>query len=252
MSLRVEQRGPARILTLSRTAKKNALSSELCERLAREVELASADESVRGIVLAADGSVFAAGGDLDELEELLDVADGAERVLEMGRRLSVLETCPLPVVAAVTGNVYGGGCELLLLCDWVIVERGAELCFRHAAMGLSPAWGGASRLVERVGPLQAGRLLMTAAHVGAEEAVALGLAGEVAAEGTAVLAALAFVDHVARLDRHAVTAQKGSLLLARAAVLDGDAEESAQVFRRQWSSPAHREAMRRFRERARS
>ena len=166
--LEIESHGAARVIFLSRAEKRNALSLELAAALAVEVERAAADEEVRGIVLAARGPVFAAGGDLSEFQQLLEKKGGAEEVLAMGRRIREIERAPVPVLAAVTGHVFGGGCELLLLCDGAFVERGITLQFRHAEMGLAPAWGASVRLVERAGPLQATRLLATAEIIDAD------------------------------------------------------------------------------------
>jgi hypothetical protein len=143
MTVRVDQRGHARLVTVSRPEKKNALDLRTADALREAIDDAAGDDEVRGIVLMGEGNVFLSGGDLGEIARALEEADGAERVLEMGRLLGAIERAPVPVVAAVTGDVYGGGCELVLLCDFVIVEASAGFSFRHARMGLSPAWGGA-------------------------------------------------------------------------------------------------------------
>lgn len=249
--MRVEDRGPSRVLWLSRPERRNALGRETIEAMVRAIEDAGDEESVRGIVLAAEGDVFAAGGDLGEIVALLEADDGAEQVLRMGERLGIIEECAVPVVAAVAGNVFGGGCELLLLCDAVFVERGRELTFRHAAMGLCPAWGGASRLLARVGPLTAARLLMTGDPVGADEGEKIGLVTRSVDAGEALPSALAFVERVARLDRSAVTAQKRALAFASSEIRGEADDATAAVLRAVFGGPAHRAAMARFTERKR-
>src|SRR4029079_6441803 len=111
--------------------------------------------------------------------------------------LVACERCSLPVAAAVQGDVFGGGCELLLLCDFVIMEEQAELAFRHAKMGLSPAWGGMTRLVERVGPLEAARLLFSGENSTAAEALRIGLVNEVVSRGAARDRAIAKIARIA-------------------------------------------------------
>ena len=106
-----------------------------------------------------------------------------DAVVDLGEELAACERADVPVIAAVQGDVYGGGCEFLLLCDLVIVESHAEIAFRHAKMGLSPAWGGLTRLVERVGPIEAARLLFTAEKIDAAEARRIGMVNEVVPEG---------------------------------------------------------------------
>lgn len=242
-TVRSEQRGHARLVTVARPEKKNALDLRTVEALRDAIEAAGSDDSVRGVVLLGEGDVFLSGGDLGEIARALEETDGAERVLEMGRLLGAIERAPVPVIAAVTGDVFGGGCELVLLCDFVIAEQSAGFSFRHARMGLSPAWGGASRLLERVGPQRAARLLFTADRIAAAEAVELGLAGQCVPDGSAAAHALDFVERVARADRSVVAEQK-RLLARLGAEARGDAAAiEAATFRALWAQPAHRAAM---------
>lgn len=246
-SLRIETRGGARVITLWRTAKKNALARSTVEALAQAIDEAGADPSVRGIVIAAEGDVFMAGGDLSEFAAILDDEDAATRVIEMGARLRVIEACAVPVVCAVAGDVYGGGCEFLLLCDAVFVERGVSLSFRHAFMGLSPAWGGASRLLERVGPLQASRLLFTSERVDTEDARRMGLVTDVVERGQAFEAACDFIARVGKNDRDVIADNKRALTAARAVSRKATDAIEAETFTRLWGGPAHRAAMKRRR-----
>src|ERR1700751_3756561 len=122
-----------------------------------------------------------------------------------------MERAGVPGIPAVQGDAYGGGCELLLLCDLAIVESHAQLAFRHAKMGLSPAWGGLTRLVERVGPVEAARLLYTAEKIDAAEALRIGLCNEVVPRGSARARAIARVSRVAENPRGSVAALKRAL-----------------------------------------
>ncbi len=242
------------VVRLTREEKRNALGRELVDALVEAITYAECDPSVRGVVLAARGAVWAAGGDLDELAAILDAPDGAERVLAIGDALRAIERCDLPVVAAIEGRVLGGGCELALLCDAVFAGEGARFSFRHAAMGLSPAWGGGVRLDARVGPLAASRLLMTAEEIEAREAARLGLVNAAVDAGEAENHALTFLRRCALHARDAVAAQKRSLRVARVARWREAERVEAEVFRSRWGGDAHRAAMRRFaegRERAR-
>jgi enoyl-CoA hydratase len=248
--LEIERRGPACIIALARPAKRNALSRDVATALAVEIERAAADESVRGIVIAARGPVFAAGGDLTEIQALLDKKGGAEEILAMGRKLREIERAPVPVLAAITGNVYGGGCELVLLCDGAFIERGATLQFRHAMMGLSPAWGGSVRLSERLSYLHALRVLATAETIDATEAARIGLVSAEVEVGAALDTCLAYIARVAQLGRDAVAAQKRVLMASRRETRERAEEREADVFRSMWGAPAHREAMEAFLARA--
>jgi enoyl-CoA hydratase len=247
VSLRVESSGDAVVLTIDRPATKNAIDRDLARRLGEALRLAEADPRVRGVVLTAEGDqTFVSGGDLNEIGRLVREDGGPDGVLGMFDDLGLLEASELPVIAAVQGDVYGGGCELLLLCDMVIVEEHAHLAFRHAKMGLSPAWGGLGRLLERVGPLEAARLLFTAEKVEAREALRIGLVNEVVPRGAARERALGRVARIADNPRTVVAAHKRALREVREAMRgDAFARERA-VFAQMWAGPAHQAALEAF------
>ena len=247
MSLRVESIGDAVVLTIDRPETKNAIDKDLARRVREAIRLAEGDPGVRGIVLTgAGGATFVSGGDLNEISRTVREHGGPEMVLGMYDDLAALEASDLPVIAAVQGDIYGGGCELMLLCDLVIIEEHASIAFRHAKMGLSPAWGGLTRLVERVGPLEASRLLFTAEKVTAAEALRLGLVSEVVPTGAARERALARVGRIADNARTVVAAHKRALREVRQA-LRGDAiERERAVFAEMWGGPAHQAALEAF------
>ena len=247
MTIRVEAIGDAVVLTIDRPEAKNALDRKVTKRLGEAIQIATQDPSVRGIVLTAAGSdTFVSGGDLKEFKALVDAPDGEQQVLQMALGLGACETCDVPVIAAVQGDTFGGGCELLLLCDLVILERHASIAFRHAKMGLSPAWGGATRLVERVGPLQAARLLFTAEKIDAEEALRVGLVSEIVDTGAARGRAIAMVNRIADNPRVSVAALKRALREIRQARRGDAFVREGVIFAEMWGKPDHQRAMNEF------
>jgi enoyl-CoA hydratase len=247
VTVRVEAISNATILTVDRPETKNALDRATAARLGELVREASADPRVRGVVLTGAGAdTFVSGGDLKELRALLGEADGSQIVAAMFEALSAIEACDVPVVAAIQGDVLGGGCELMLLCDLVVVERQARLAFRHAKMGLTPAWGGLARLLERCGPLEAARLLYTADRVDAAEALRIGLVNEVVEAGAARRRALELVDRVAENPRAVVAAMKRTLTSVRAAGRAGTHDLERAAFASRWGAPDHEAALRAF------
>lgn len=245
--VRTERVEHAAIVTLCRAATKNALAQQTVEELCAAIDAAEQDKDVRAILIAAEGDVFMAGGDLREFNAILDQPGAAERVIAMGKKLSRIERSVVPIVAVVTGDVYGGGCELLLLCDLVIAERGVSFSFRHAMMGLSPAWGGSARLLERIGPLRAAQLLYSADRVGAEEALAMRFVNAVVERGEAMAHALSWVERVASHDRDVVAANKLNLFKARAVHRELYDDLEADTFKSLWAGAAHRKALARTR-----
>ena len=244
--LQVETVGAAVVITVDRPATRNAIDGATAQGIAAAIAAASADPAIRGVVLAATGPTYLSGGDLNLLAALVDDARGAEAILALGAELAAIEASPLPVIAAVSGDVFGGGCEIVLLCDLVIVEEHAAFAFRHAKMGLSPAWGGMTRLVERVGPLEAARLLSTAEKVDAAESLRLGLPNEIVARGAARTRALARVARIAENPRDSVAALKRGLGEVRAARRGAAVDREREAFAARWGGPDHQAAIRAF------
>ena len=248
-ALRTETCGDAVVLTIDRPTRQNAIDRALAKEIAKTVKAASADPAVRGVVLTASGDrVFSAGGDLNEILTALDSGTSAD-IADVFTLLDEIELCDVPVIAAVQGDVFGGGAEMLMLCDMVIIEEHVHIAFRHARMGLSPAWGGLSRLIERVGPLHAQRLLFTAEKVTAHDAERIGLVSEVVPRGFARERALARVSHIADNPRGTVAALKKTTREVRELLRAPALERERAGFVERWGGPDHVAAMRAFRER---
>ena len=245
--LNVATEGATRLLVVDRPESKNAINRRLAESLIAELERASEDEAIHAIVLASsDPAVFLSGGDIGELSQLPYDRSGADGVIELGVAVGAIERCPIPVIAAVEGKVFGGGCELLVMCDLVVMATGSSLRFVHARMGLVPAWGGATRLIERVGAARAADLLLTARAVDAAEAATMGIASRLVDDGQAAPAALALAAELARVPRASLVAIKRSIVAAKTARRGRAFESERDVFRQAWGSEAHRTAFAAF------
>jgi enoyl-CoA hydratase/carnithine racemase len=251
--LRVTRRGSTALLTVDRVGSKNAINRTLATAMVQAFARAADDPALHAIVIAsADRDVFLAGGDIAELSQLPYDETGAAEVLALGEELGAIERCPVPVIAAVDGAVFGGGCELLVMCDLVVMSSQARLRFVHARMGLVPAWGGTTRLIERVGATRAADLLLTAREVDGEEAARIGLASRLVEPGQALDAALALAEELAAVPRDSLAAIKASVVAAKTSRRAGALEAEQERFRAAWGSPAHREAFARFLGRRRS
>ncbi|MEZ4298017.1 MAG: enoyl-CoA hydratase/isomerase family protein [Polyangiaceae bacterium] len=249
MSLHVETAGAAVVLKIDRPQRHNAIDRATAMAIGDAVRKASADPAVRAVILTAAGDrVFCAGGDLNEIQAALDAGTPAA-VSSVVEPLATIEDCEVPVIAAVQGDVFGGGAELLMLCDLVIIEEHVHIAFRHARMGLSPAWGGLTRLLERVGPLEASRILLTAEKVTAGDALRIGLVSEVVPRGFVQERALARASHIADNPRDTVAALKRTLREARAAIRAPAVAVEREAFLARWGGPDHLAAMQAFRDR---
>jgi enoyl-CoA hydratase/carnithine racemase len=175
--------------------KMNAINEQLhWEVRAAAMEAEKRDE-VRAVVLYGGERVFAAGADIKAMSQL----DGAGMVA-WGRELTASFThvarIPKPVIAAVTGYALGGGYELALCADFRVLGASAKIGQPEIQLGVIPGAGGTQRLARLVGPAKAKDLVFTGRHVGAEEALELGLADAVVPDdevyGTAMAMARKF------------------------------------------------------------
>jgi enoyl-CoA hydratase len=249
--MRVDRKGSVETWTLDRPQAHNALDAATFAELARALDGAAADAAsgadLRAVILAAEGPTFAAGGDLRELRGATG-ADDAARLLEAGRRVcDGIASLPVPVLAAIDGPAIGGGAELAMACDLRVASRRASLCFKHAAMGVTTAWGILPRLTAIAGPSVAARLLFTAQTIDADEALRLGLFDCVTGDGDAaacLLTAEKWAADVARGAPRAVAGMKA--LLRRATAHDGARSLERDLFVENWTSADHSEAVEAF------
>jgi methylglutaconyl-CoA hydratase len=180
VSLLIDNHGAVRRLTLDRPEKHNALDGPLLAALTS----AFADlGDARAVVLRGAGPSFSAGADIGELRAGLMQTD-EERLADAGRWLGLLEaveSCPVPVVAGVHGNVFGGACGVLACCDVVVAAPGTCFAFSEVKLGLVPAVI-SPFVVSRIGSAQARALFVTGERFESERALRIGLVTDVASE----------------------------------------------------------------------
>jgi enoyl-CoA hydratase/carnithine racemase len=201
--------GPVCVLTLSREAKLNALSTALegalAEALSREEVLGAGS-----VVLTGRGRAFSAGADVDELRER-----SAEAVLAYyeatGGVYERVAALPQPTVSAIAGYCLGGGLELALATDFRIADETAVFGFPEVGLGILPSSGGTQRLTRLLGPARAKELILLRSRVDAQRALALGLVSEVVGAGDALDRALARARELAGLPRLAASVAKQAI-----------------------------------------
>jgi enoyl-CoA hydratase len=164
------------LLTLNRPDKLNALSTPLLDELSLALNAAEADPDVRVVILTGAGDkAFAAGADIAEYrgrreKAFMDFQFAGRRVNDR------LEAFPKPTIAAVNGYALGGGFEIALCCDAIVVSTSARLGLPEGLLGLSPGGGGTQRLIRSLGRHVAADLLLTAGRLKGDRAFQLGLA----------------------------------------------------------------------------
>ena len=178
-NLTLEKRDAIAIVTVSRPEKLNALNRATLGEIDHVFSTLAGDPGVRAIVVTGAGEKsFVAGADIGELS-VLDTR-GAEEASAYGSAIfRRIERSRAPVIAAVNGFALGGGCELMLACDFAIASSNAKLGQPEVKLGVTAGFGGTTRLSRRVGRAMANQLLFTGETIDAERAAAIGLVNEV-------------------------------------------------------------------------
>ncbi|MCP1675701.1 enoyl-CoA hydratase [Natronocella acetinitrilica] len=174
--LLVEQNGELLRVTINRPGKRNALSRGLLDELRTVFTVYANRTDIKLAVLSGAGDkCFSAGGDLYDLANVRSAEQ--TKAMSHGARdaLSAVRDFPTPVIAALNGDALGGGAELALSCDFIVARQDIRIGFIQGRMNIGTAWGGGIRLMERLGPTMALRLLARSELVAATEAKAIGL-----------------------------------------------------------------------------
>ena len=190
----VERRGRVGLVTLNRPEALNALNKTTMDELVAAVTAMDADPEVGAVVVTGSGKAFAAGADIKEMaaQGYMDMyAADWFRGWEDFTRLRI------PVVAAVSGFALGGGCELAMMCDFIIAGDNAKFGQPEINLGVLPGMGGSQRLTRAVGKAKAMDLILTGRFMDAEEAERAGLVSRVVPAADVVEEALKAAEVIA-------------------------------------------------------
>ncbi len=169
-------------VTLNRPDVRNAFNETTIAELTQAFGVLGADDSIRAIVLAANGVAFCAGADLNWMKKMADYTYD-ENLADAGQLATMLHTiysCPKPVVAKVQGDCYAGGMGLVAACDIVVSVDSAHFCLSEVKLGLIPA-AISPYVIKAMGENAARRYFLTAERFSAAEAHRIGFAHEVVA-----------------------------------------------------------------------
>jgi enoyl-CoA hydratase len=229
-SWRAERRGRIAILAFDRPPRNFMSFRAMTDLEALLLELAD-DESVHVVVLTGGvPGYFVAHADLDDLRAIgqgqpVDGDPGS-----WGRTLALLGTMPQPVVAAVNGQAWGGGCELSLACTMRVVAASGHFAQPEVNVGIIPGAGGTQRLPRLVGAGRAAELVLSGRPVLAAEAVAIGLANAELPDEGFLDAVVAWVEPMASKSRTALAAAKRAVTEGMALPLDDALRLEGRLF----------------------
>ncbi|CCQ75739.1 enoyl-CoA hydratase [Magnetospira sp. QH-2] len=205
----VETKGPVGLITLNRPKALNALCDALIAELGEALAGFEADEAIGSIVITGSEKAFAAGADIKEMKDrsfmdvyLSDFITGDwERVTE----------CRKPVIAAVAGFALGGGCELAMMCDFILAADSAKFGQPEVTLGILPGAGGSQRLTRQVGKSKAMEMCLTGRMMDAEEAERSGLVSRIIAADDLLDEAINVATTIAKMSRPSVLMIKESV-----------------------------------------
>jgi enoyl-CoA hydratase len=171
----LEADGPLVTLTVNRPKVLNALNAHVLEELATALEEIRGRSELRVVIITGAGDrAFVAGADIAAMAEL--APPEALKLAQKGHRLGeLIAGLPQPVIAAVGGFALGGGLELALACDMIYASKNAKLGQPEVSIGVMPGFGGTQRLIRRIGPGRAARMIFSGEPIGADEALQIGL-----------------------------------------------------------------------------
>jgi enoyl-CoA hydratase len=143
------------LITFNRPDRLNALSNALLDEFSDVLDRIESDENIRVLILTGVGDkAFVAGADIKEISECNSLS--ARLFSKKGQRvISKLQGLPIPVIAAVNGYALGGGCEIVLACDFAYASETAMLGFPEITLGIIPGFGGTQRLARLIGTARA-------------------------------------------------------------------------------------------------
>lgn len=237
---------PIGIITFNRPERLNALDIEAMTAFAHQIATL-ADEPLAALIITGAGDkAFCSGGDLADLAAHRAAEDAEAMITLMGDALIALENLPYPVIAAINGYALGGGSEISLACDLRVLDASARLGFVQAKRGLTPGWGAGQRLLRLAGYSCAFDLLLNATILGAENALALGLANRLAPIGEALLVALEVAKQIAALDPAVIRSLKTLLRAGLTQSYEQALQTERALFPALWTGATHQRSLDEF------
>jgi enoyl-CoA hydratase len=240
----VEKRGPVGLIALNRPKALNALCKALIVDLGAALDDMEADDAIGCVVLTGSDKAFAAGADIKEMASrtYMDVylndfiTIGWERVT----------TCRKPIIAAVAGYALGGGCEMAMMCDFILAADNAKFGQPEILLGTIPGAGGTQRLTRFVGKSKAMEMVLTGRQIDAAEAERCGLVSRIVPLAELVPEAIKTAEKIASLSRPMVMIAKECVNRSYETTLAEGVRFERRVFHSTFATDDQKEGMAAF------
>ena len=239
----VETRGRVGLVTLNRPKALNALNQALIEELNQALGAFESDSAIGCTVITGSDKAFAAGADVKEMADKTYVDAYAGRFLDGWSRLSEARK---PVIAAVSGFCLGGGCELALMCDFIIAAETARFGLPEVTLGIMPGAGGTQRLPRCIGKAKAMDMILTGRMMDAAEAERCGLVARVVAPERLLDEALAAAEKIASYSQPIVMMAKETVNRAQETTLAEGMRFERRLFLSMFATEDQKEGMQAF------
>jgi enoyl-CoA hydratase len=243
-NITVEKRGPVGLIALNRPKALNALCKALIEDLGAALDEMEADDAIGCVVLTGSDKAFAAGADIKEMasRSYMDVylndfiTIGWERVT----------TCRKPIIAAVAGYALGGGCEMAMMCDFILAADNAKFGQPEILLGTIPGAGGTQRLTRFVGKSKAMEMVLTGRQIDAAEAERCGLVSRIVPLADLLPEAIKTAEKIAALSRPVVMMAKECVNRSYETTLAEGVRFERRVFHSTFATDDQKEGMAAF------
>ncbi|MEW9671739.1 enoyl-CoA hydratase-related protein [Ammoniphilus sp. 3BR4] len=246
--IKVAAEGAVGIITLNRPEVLNALNLKIVDEIVEEMERMDRDDSIRVILITGNEKAFAAGADIDEMADEKVISMLLKDQFTVWDRMSKINK---PMIAAVSGFVLGGGCELMMSCDMVIASETTKIGQPEIKLGVMPGAGGTQRLTKAVGKAKAMEMLLTGDPISAQEALQYGLINRIVPVEVYLQEAMKLARKIAVQPPVAARLIKKSVLKAMDNPLDEGMEYERNCFYLLFASEDKSEGMRAFVEKRR-
>jgi len=193
-TIRKETKGKVGVITLDRPKALNALNAKLIEELVDAVICFEKDAKIGCIVLTGSEKAFAAGADIKEMQKRSFPDVYSDNLFAKAERLAA---CRKPVIAAVAGYALGGGCELAMMCDFIIAADNAKFGQPEINLGVIPGIGGRQRLTRAIGKAKAMDMCLTGRMMDVHEAESAGLVSRIVPAADLIEEAMKAADKIA-------------------------------------------------------